>query len=184
MLAVDGFEGLFFYDESGSSGPVRTLRFDGTGLSTLITGVRSVDSVDVAGGHLVLSIEREVGGNRRRQLATMPASFASPPVLFDVGPDSTPVLGRVASPSGFFAVLVGLSGNRVLGRIHVPSSSVSALSLGALVPTTALSLTPLASVALGIGPTAAQASFVTWNLAGEVQGLGAGTTPGHVLPPY
>ena len=184
MLAVDGFEGLFFFDESGSSGPVSTLRFDGTGLSTLIADVRSVDSIDVAGGHLVLSIEREVGGNRRRQLATMPTSFASPPVLFDVGPDTTPVLGRVASPSGFFAALVELSGNRVLGRIHVPSSSVSGLSLGALVPTTALALTPLASVALGIGATPAQASFVTWNLAGAVQGLGAGTTPGHVLPPY
>ena len=176
--------GFLFHNEQGNNNPVHLVRFGQTGASVLLPAVHDLDLVDLAGRHMLFSIESGLG-NEPQELYRWSWAAGGAPALVASGPSETQYVRTAPRRDGWvaFVTRAPFGAGEWLDRVHLPSGAADELEPAASFFGPAVGVTALGSYAYSRGAVGAPATFATWPLDGSAPVvLAAPATPGQILP--
>lgn len=180
MARIPGTDTLLLHDsQSGGGGEVLAVDM-ATGVSrTILDDVKSLDFVELAGSHAVLSVRRD--STDERELYSLSTVPGSDPTIFATFPEDTIVDRPLGRDDGTFAAVVHVTGGEWLARIQLPGGA------GDLLTPTPFLFGPTLTYATD-GSLVASAIFGgssyfgAWSPQGPLAVLSAGFVEGFLLP--
>lgn len=172
-------------NESGNDGPLYLVPLApgaSAGALVLLPDVKSLDLIEVAGRHLMLSVGRGQDPKPQDLFRWSPASGLAP-VLVVSAPENTQFTRSAPRRDGWVGfVTVGPTLGQWLDRVQLSNGTVQELEPAPSAFGPALGVTAQGSIAFSRGAASAPATFWVWPHQGVPVQLSAPSVPGHVLP--